>query len=86
MIIMHLEIITPKKTLYSGDILIVKLPGTKGSFEIMKNHAPIISSLEKGIIVLKDVNEKTFQFEILGGVVECKDNKIIVLTSDGSTL
>jgi F-type H+-transporting ATPase subunit epsilon len=83
---MHLEILTPKKALYSEEILVVKLPGAKGSFEILKNHAPIISSLEKGIIVVKDTNSKTFQFEISGGVAECKDNKIIVLASEGSSV
>ncbi len=83
---MHLEILTPKTALYSDDILVVKLPGAKGSFEILKNHAPIISSLVKGIIEGKDTTGKAFKFKVDGGVVECKDNEIIVLAAEGSVL
>ncbi len=76
---MLLEIITPDKRIYSGQIKLVKLPGTKGAFEILKNHAPIISSLEKGTIKIVEENGQDLFFEVDGGVVENKDNKIIVL-------
>jgi F-type H+-transporting ATPase subunit epsilon len=80
---MHLEIITPVKALYSGNVSLVKLPGTKGSFEILKGHAPIISSLEKGMVKIVD-EQKTVAFcKIDGGVVECKSDKIIILTDSG---
>ena len=45
---MKVEIITPEKKLYSGEANLVKVPGTKGSFEILTKHAPLISTLEKG--------------------------------------
>lgn len=83
---MYLEILTPKAALFSDDISVVKLPGAKGSFEILKNHAPIISSLVKGIVEGKDVAGRPFKIEVDGGVVECKDNKIIVLTTEASSL
>jgi F-type H+-transporting ATPase subunit epsilon len=76
---MVLEIITPDKHIYSGKIQLIKLPGTKGAFEILKNHAPIISSLEKGTIKVVEESGKELFFEVDGGVVENKDNKIIVL-------
>ncbi|WP_372752809.1 ATP synthase F1 subunit epsilon [Labilibaculum sp.] len=76
---MHLDIVTPEKRLYSGEVELVQLPGKNGSFEILKNHAPIVSSLEKGIIKLKPVGEGEIFFEINGGVVECKKNVISVL-------
>ena len=76
---MLLEIITPDKRIYSGKVTVVKLPGTKGSFEILKNHAPIISSLEKGTIKVVEENGQELFFEVDGGVAENKDNKIIVL-------
>ena len=76
---MLLEIISPDKKLYSGEIISLQVPGSKGSFEILKNHAPIISTLEKGTInILAEDGKKTF-FEIDGGVIEAKKNKIIVL-------
>jgi len=76
---MELEILSPDKKIYSGEIKLVKLPGTKGSFEVLKNHAPIISTLEKGKIKVIDINNDIQHFEISDGVVEVLDNKIIVL-------
>ena len=76
---MLLEIITPDKRIYSGEVKLVQLPGTLGSFEIIKNHAPIISTLDKGKIKVIEESGKTLFFEVDGGVVENKDNKIIVL-------
>ncbi|HAH22181.1 MAG TPA: ATP synthase F1 subunit epsilon [Prolixibacteraceae bacterium] len=76
---MLLEIITPDKLIYSGEVKLVQLPGTVGSFEILKNHAPIISTLEKGKIKIEEQNGQVLFFEIDGGIVENKDNKIIVL-------
>lgn len=76
---MYLEIISPDKKLFSGEATLVKLPGTKGSFEIMKNHAPIISTLTKGKIKITDANKKSEFIEINGGVVEVQKNKIIIL-------
>jgi F-type H+-transporting ATPase subunit epsilon len=76
---MELEILTPDKKLYSGKIKLVKLPGTDGSFEILKNHAPIISTLEKGQIKIIDINNELEFFDISDGVVEVFNNKIVVL-------
>jgi F-type H+-transporting ATPase subunit epsilon len=76
---MYLEIITPEKKVFEGDIKLVQLPGTKGAFEILKNHAPIISTLEKGKIKVEDAAGKEHFFDVDGGVIENKANKIIVL-------
>ena len=80
---MHLEIITPLKKLYSDEVNLVKLPGTKGSFEILKNHAPIVSSLESGTIKIIDKKKQNVFYSISGGVVECKSNNIVVLANSG---
>jgi len=76
---MFLEIVTPEETLYSNDIKYVKVPGSNGQFGVLKNHAPIISTLEKGEIkvVEPDDDEKTFQ--VKGGVIEILKNNIIIL-------
>lgn len=76
---MHLDIITPEKTLYSGDIELVKLPGTMGSFEVLKNHAPIISTLMEGKIKVKDGIGLVSYFDISSGVVEVLNNTVKVL-------
>ncbi len=79
---MHLEIVTPEKSLYSGEVTLVQLPGKNGSFEILKNHAPIVSTLEKGVIKLRPVEGEDIFFEVSGGVVECKKNVISVLAEN----
>ena len=76
---MFIEIITPDVKIFSGEVSLVQLPGTKGSFEIMNNHAPLISTLAKGKIKIIDTDKKTQFFEIKSGVVEMQKNKIIVL-------
>lgn len=75
---MFLEILTPDKTIFSGEVTGVKLPGTKGSFEIRNNHAPIISSLDKGKITVR-TSSGNEEFEINGGIVEAMKNKVVVL-------
>jgi len=79
---MLLEIISPDKKLYSGEADLIQLPGSKGSFEILKNHAPIISTLEKGQIKIVASDGKKTTFDIDGGVIEAKNNKIIVLAEN----
>jgi len=76
---MHLDILTPDKALFSGEVTSVVLPGSKGQFEVLKNHAAIVSSLDKGTVKVKTVDGNTETFEVSGGVVEVLDNKITVL-------
>lgn len=76
---MFLEIITPDKKVYSGDVEAVKLPGAEGSFGVLKNHAPIIATLKKGTVKITNAKKEVENFEINGGVVEVLNNKIIIL-------
>ena len=76
---MQLDIITPEKKIYTGEIKLVQVPGSKGSFEILNNHAPIISTLENGEIKIIDLQDRKIYFDISGGVIEVNHNKIIIL-------
>ncbi|MEA2043361.1 MAG: ATP synthase F1 subunit epsilon [Bacteroidota bacterium] len=76
---MYIEIVSPEKKLYSGDVDYVQLPGTKGRFAILKNHAPLISTLTKGTVLVRDKSEQEKNIDISGGVVEVMKNNIIVL-------
>ena len=76
---MQLEIITPEHKVFEGQVSSVQLPGFDGKFEILNNHAPIISTLTKGNVRVIDTNNNTELFEINGGVIEMQNNKIIVL-------
>ena len=76
---MLLDILTPEKLLFEGEIKSVKLPGTNGEFEILNNHAPIISTLSQGEICVTNTKNEREKFNINGGVIEMQNNKIIVL-------
>ncbi len=75
---MILEILTPDKKIFEGEVTSVTVPGKQGSFEILNNHAPIISTLDDGKVTVRNGKNEQF-FTILGGVVEVINNKIIVL-------
>lgn len=79
---MKLEILTPKENLYQGEVTLVSLPGTLGAFEILNNHAPIISTLTKGEIKIIDKDKNTINFQIESGLVEASENKICVLVEN----
>ncbi len=76
---MKIEIITPDRNIYSGEVRSVRVPGRKGSFQVLKDHAPIISTLDAGPIIINDEQETEIRFEITGGVIEVKRNRIILL-------
>jgi F-type H+-transporting ATPase subunit epsilon len=75
---MYLDIITPDKKIYSGEVSSVSVPGTSGRFQMLENHAPIISTLANGKVKIKD-KDGLKEFDVKGGVVENLNNKIIIL-------
>jgi len=76
---MLLEIITPDTKVYKGEVKLVQVPGSKGSFQILNNHAPIISTLDPGNVKVIDENDRISFFTIGGGVIEVKNNHIMIL-------
>ncbi|MTH18035.1 F0F1 ATP synthase subunit epsilon [Flavobacterium sp. LC2016-01] len=91
---MILDIVSPEAKLFSGQVTSVTVPGVDGSFQILNNHAPIVSILEKGTIKIAApsfnfskevadkfvrVNDQTYTLGITSGTIEMKDNKVIVL-------
>jgi len=76
---MKLLIINPQKKIFEGEVISVTLPGYLGSFQILKNHAPIISILVPGVIKVKDINNQILTFKIENGIVEAANNIINVL-------
>lgn len=77
--ILHLDVITPVKTLYSAPVRLVTVPGMNGSFTLLNDHAPIISILTKGIVTAVGQDGSERVFECKRGVVECKENRVVVL-------
>lgn len=80
---MLLEIITPDVKVFEGEVSSATFPGSKGTFQVLKDHAPIISSLEKGILKYVD-QDGEHQMTIDGGIVEVLKNRIIVLSEEVS--
>ena len=76
---MNLEIVTPDSKVYEGEIPSIALPGIDGSFQILNNHAPIVSALGTGKMTVVDTESQTQEYTISGGVVEMNNNKVIVL-------
>jgi F-type H+-transporting ATPase subunit epsilon len=76
---MKIEIITPDKKIYEGEIKSVRVPGKKGSFQVLKDHAPIISTLDSGLVRMIDEANNEVIYEIGGGIIEVKANKVILL-------
>lgn len=91
---MILEIVSPEAKLFSGEVTSVSLPGVIGDFQMLNNHAPIVSLLKKGLVrisatsfkfskesedLFTKVNDQNYTLAINSGTIEMKDNKVIVL-------
>lgn len=68
-----LKIVSPEKIEFTGEVASVKVPGTQGNFEILNDHAPIISTLQKGVV---EYDGK--QLEIMGGFVAVQKNEVSI--------
>ena len=91
---MQLEIVSPERTLLTADVESVIVPGTDGSFQMLDNHAPIVSTLISGTVKISGeiedsnslpdsfsvINPKEIHLSVSSGVVEMKENKVIILT------
>ena len=76
---LNLDIVTPSKTVFKGQIKSITVPGTKGGFQILVNHAPLVSTFEIGMIKIELPDSKINYFATAGGTIEVIDNEIIVL-------
>lgn len=76
---MTLEILTPEKKVYSGQVYGVQMPGISGSFEVLDKHAALVSALKEGKVKVLENKTGSVQFSITGGFVEVIDNKVTIL-------
>lgn len=79
------EIITPSRSVFKGQIKSITIPGTLGNFQVLFNHAPMLSTFEIGKIKLVDSNDKEIEYVTSGGTVEVNDNKILILADSAET-
>ena len=83
---MTLEILTPERKLFSGDVYGVQLPGINGLFEVLDKHAPLVSALKKGKLKILTDKTSTTSFTIESGFVEVLQNKATVLVEGAKEL
>lgn len=80
---LSVEIITPQKKIYSGKAVSVSVPGSQSPFQILYNHAPIVSSLDPGVITINDEKDNYHYFAVSGGFLELSKNTLSVLVEIG---
>ncbi|NMB82564.1 MAG: ATP synthase F1 subunit epsilon [Ignavibacteria bacterium] len=76
---LNVEIITPSKSAFNGKVKSISLQGTLGNFQVLFNHAPLLSTFEIGKIKIVGLDDKETEFATSGGTVEVLSNKILVL-------
>jgi F-type H+-transporting ATPase subunit epsilon len=81
---MRLQILTPERSLFDGEVDRVLLPGEGGGFEVLKDHAPILSSLAPGEVRVA-VGKKENPYHVTGGFFEFAHNKAVVLADSAET-
>ena len=75
---MYLEIITPQQKVFEGEVVSASFPGTLGYFQILNNHAPMVSSIATGKVIYKS-KENENEIWVKGGVVEILNNRVTLL-------
>jgi F-type H+-transporting ATPase subunit epsilon len=79
MVELTLDIVTPSKSVFKGQIKSIIVPGTNGRFQVLKNHAPIVSTFEIGLVRVELTDLKSNYYSTAGGTIEVLDNEVIVL-------
>ncbi len=75
----HLEIVTPKKVMFNGEVTSFSAPGVLGGFQVLRSHAPLLSDISIGEVKLVDIAGVELRYATSGGVVEVRENKVILL-------
>ncbi|MGH6846094.1 MAG: F0F1 ATP synthase subunit epsilon [Methylocella sp.] len=82
----HLEIVSPERLVFSGEVEAVVVPGTEGEFTVFKDHAPVISSMKPGIIVIDETPAKKLRLFVPGGFAEVAPSGLTILADQAIVL
>jgi F-type H+-transporting ATPase subunit epsilon len=74
-----LEIVTPRRVVFSGEVISFSAPGVEGNFQVLYSHAPMLSAIEIGEVKIQDFQGKELHYATSGGFVEVRDNQVILL-------
>lgn len=81
----NLEIITPEKIIYKDSVDSITVPGTKGMFQVLKDHAPLMSTIEIGVITFKK-NDESKYLTTAGGTIEVLNNNVLILADSAEVI
>ncbi len=84
--IIHLEIVTPRCIVFKGEVTSFSAPGVMGGFQVLYNHAPLLSSLKIGGVKIKEAGGSESHYAISGGFVEVRENHILLLAETAERL
>lgn len=80
----HAQVLTPNGPLFDGDVVRVAVPGSEGSFEVLHNHAPVVSTLGLGKVTVQKADKSTIEYAVTGGFVEVNNNKLTLLAEEAT--
>ena len=75
----HLEIVSPEKLVFSGEVEAVAVPGTEGEFTVLKDHAPLIAMMKPGVVVIEEAPAKKLRLFVPGGFAEVAPSGLTIL-------
>jgi F-type H+-transporting ATPase subunit epsilon len=75
----HMEIVTPRRIVFKGEGTSLSAPGAAGGFQVLYNHAPLLSILKIGVVKITDAGGSEFHYAVSGGFVEVRENQILLL-------
>lgn len=75
----ELQLVTPEKVVFSGDVRVVSAPGSEGGFQVLRSHAPLLTALDAGRIRVRDTNDAEIDYATSGGFLEVRDNLVTIL-------
>ena len=78
----HAQVLTPNGPLFDGEVISITVPGSEGSFEVLHNHAPLVSMLGIGKVEVKMPDNSEMLYAVSGGFVEVSDNRLTLLAED----
>ena len=81
MAVMHVQIITPDREVYSDEVDLLVAPGSEGQLGILPNHSPLMTSLQPGVVKIRK-NGDEFKWTVTGGFLEVLANEVMILAED----
>jgi F-type H+-transporting ATPase subunit epsilon len=82
----HFELVAPERLVFSGDVESVVVPGTEGEFTVLKDHAPVVSALRPGIVVIAETAAETRRLFVCGGYAEIAPSGLTILADNALPL